>query len=47
MSKTIEEILSPKPEARPRIYTHWIGGAAPIALLASVVEVELMKGELP
>ena len=28
MSKTIEEILAPKPEARPRIYAYSIDDAA-------------------
>ncbi|MEX2169897.1 MAG: hypothetical protein WD851_11350 [Pirellulales bacterium] len=28
MGKTIEEILSPKPEARPRIYAYSIADAA-------------------
>jgi hypothetical protein len=47
MSKPIEEILAPKPVARPRIYAYSIGDAARIALLASVLEVESMQGELP
>ena len=33
MSKTIEEILAPKPEARPRIYAYSIDDAAHKGLL--------------
>ena len=33
MSKTIEEILAPKPEARPRIYAYSIDDAAHAGLL--------------
>ncbi|GAB1234412.1 GIY-YIG nuclease family protein [Ferrigenium sp. UT5] len=33
MSKTIEEILAPKPEARPRIYAYSIADAAHKGLL--------------
>jgi hypothetical protein len=33
MSKTIEEILAPKPEARPRIYAYSIDDKAHAALL--------------
>src|SRR5213592_2254550 len=33
MSKTIEEILSPKPEARPRIYAYSIDDKAHAGLL--------------
>ena len=33
MSKTIEEILSPKPEARPRIYAYSIADKAHAGLL--------------
>src|SRR6185295_1997266 len=33
MSKTIEEILAPKPEARPRIYAYSIGDEAHTGLL--------------
>jgi hypothetical protein len=33
MSKTIEEILTPKPEARPRIYAYSIDDKAPAGLL--------------
>lgn len=33
MSKTIEEILAPKPEARPRIYAYAIDDAAHAGLL--------------
>jgi hypothetical protein len=33
MSKTIEEILTPKPEARPRIYAYAIADKAHAGLL--------------
>jgi hypothetical protein len=33
MSKTIEEILAPKPEARPRIYAYSIADKAQAGLL--------------
>ena len=33
MTKTIEEILAPKPEARPRIYAYTIDDAAHKGLL--------------
>ncbi len=33
MSKPIEEILAPRPEARPRIYAHSIADAAHTGLL--------------
>ena len=33
MSKTIEEILAPKPEARPRIYAYSIDDEAHAGLL--------------
>ena len=33
MSKTIEEILTPKPEARPRIYAYSIADKAHAGLL--------------
>ena len=46
MSKPIEEILTPKPEApRPRIYAYSIADAARIASLASILEVESTQGE--
>jgi hypothetical protein len=33
MSKTIEELLAPKPEARPRIYAYTIDDAAHAGML--------------
>jgi len=53
MSKTIEEILAPKPEARPRIYAYSIADEAHKGLLKvgqtarSVVEEVVKKTRVP
>ena len=38
MSKTIEELLAPKPEARPRIYAYSIDDQAHAGLRSEAVE---------
>ena len=38
MSKTIEQILSPKPEARPRIYAYSIDDKAHAGLRSEAIE---------
>ncbi len=46
MSKTIEEILAPKPEARPRIYAYSIADAAHKGLLKVGQTTCAVKGKV-
>jgi hypothetical protein len=47
MNKTIEEILAPKPEARPRIYANSIDDKAHAGLLKIGQTTRNMKQRVP
>jgi len=47
MNKTIEEILTPKPEARPRIYANFIADKAHAGLLKIGQTTRGVKQSIP